>query len=58
MGIVIEFPTITLSKCCNAHELADSCENHSTQYDYDNMYKDCDATCCEQCGKIMQKCSN
>ena len=25
---------------------------------YDNMYKDCDATCCEQCGKIMQKCSN
>ena len=54
----MEFPTITLSKCCNAHELADSCKNHNTQYDYDNMYKDCNATCCEQCGKIMQKCSN
>jgi hypothetical protein len=45
-----------LTKCCNDIELADSCNKHSTENDYNNMYKNCDATCCSQCGKTLQKC--
>jgi len=58
MKNLIQFPVITLTECCNASEIGDSCELHSTDYDYNNMYADCNATCCEECGEVIQECTN
>jgi hypothetical protein len=58
VGSLVLFPIVTLTKCCKETELADSCELHSTDYDYDNMYADCNATCCPQCGQVIQECTN
>lgn len=46
MTTVISFPKQKLSKCCNATIIWDECSVH-----LDN----CDATCCEQCGKQLDK---